>query len=233
MDDKMAVIHELGHSADYTDPNGNNSWFNISNVLDAMREYKNVEIPKLLYTATGLYGTVLNSEAINDFKHKNENMISVCRKVIGEKIGIDLSGPIRIEEIGEILAETNVEWEDDPDAMYAWNALQNFADELNVMIENAYDEKNKVIPLDLPSSAELMYISDIFDALHAGALADKGILPAGHGSIYFEDETRRLKEIVANYFALSICSPHGVKLLNEMVPGLVSALKKYVAGLAR
>lgn len=69
-------------------------------------------------------------------------------------------------------------------------------------------------------------LQDIYDALSGGRYRDIGIVKFGHGRKYYSYYSKRVKEIVANYGALSITRPDLIDLLKADKPALVSELDK-------
>lgn len=69
-------------------------------------------------------------------------------------------------------------------------------------------------------------LQDIYDALSGGVYRDTGKVTFGHGTKYYRSYDNRVKEIVANYGALSIGRPDLIELLKADKPALVSELDK-------
>lgn len=69
-------------------------------------------------------------------------------------------------------------------------------------------------------------LEDIYDALSRGVYRDSNKVRYGHGTKYYRDVDSRVKEIVANYGALSISRPDLIELLKADKPALVSELDK-------
>lgn len=69
-------------------------------------------------------------------------------------------------------------------------------------------------------------LEDIYDALSGGRYRDLGTVRYGHGTRYYRNYDNRVKEIVANYGALSISRPDLIELLKADKPQLVSELDK-------
>lgn len=67
---------------------------------------------------------------------------------------------------------------------------------------------------------------DIYDALSGGMYREAGVVKYGHGKKYFGNKNNRVKEIVANYGALSISRPDLIELLRADKPALVNELDK-------
>ena len=67
-------------------------------------------------------------------------------------------------------------------------------------------------------------LQDIYDALSRGKYRDMGKVSYGHGTKYFIKGDKRVKEIVADYGALSITRPDLVELLRADKPNLVKEL---------
>lgn len=67
-------------------------------------------------------------------------------------------------------------------------------------------------------------LQDIYDALSRGKYRDMGTVSYGHGTRYFINREKRVKEIVADYGALSITRPDLVELLKADKPNLVKEL---------
>ena len=72
-------------------------------------------------------------------------------------------------------------------------------------------------------------LQDIYDALSGGMYRDNGTVTFGHGSKYYLfSNDARVKEIVANYSALSITRPDLIELLRADKPELVNALDEFM-----
>lgn len=67
-------------------------------------------------------------------------------------------------------------------------------------------------------------LQDIYDALSGGKYREMDIVKYGHGYKYYKTYERRVKEIVANYGALSITRPDLIELLKADKPALVQEL---------
>lgn len=71
-------------------------------------------------------------------------------------------------------------------------------------------------------------LQDIYDALSGGEYRDKGIVKYGHGSKTYSSINSRIKEVVADYSALSITRPDLIKLLKQDKPDLVNEIEKLI-----
>lgn len=69
-------------------------------------------------------------------------------------------------------------------------------------------------------------ITYIYDALSGGVYQHTNKVRYGHGIDYYNTIDTRVKEIVANYGALSISRPDLIELLKVDKPALVSELDK-------
>lgn len=69
-------------------------------------------------------------------------------------------------------------------------------------------------------------LEDIYDALSGGTYKEFDQVKYGHGMDYYKTIDKRVKEIVANYGALSISRPDLIELLKADKPALVSELDK-------
>ena len=69
-------------------------------------------------------------------------------------------------------------------------------------------------------------LEDIYDALSRGVYRDSNKVRYGHGTKYYNTVDSRVKEIVANYGALSISRPDLIELLKADKPALISELDK-------
>ena len=74
-------------------------------------------------------------------------------------------------------------------------------------------------------------LQDIYDALSGGSYRDCEIVHYGHGTRYYRTYDKRVKEIVANYGALSITRPDLIELLKADKPALVKALDEFMDSL--
>lgn len=71
-------------------------------------------------------------------------------------------------------------------------------------------------------------LEDIYDALSHGNALDTSMLLGGHGRKYYFSQGACVREIVANYGALSVTRPDLIAILKEEKPELVEALEAVI-----
>ena len=72
------------------------------------------------------------------------------------------------------------------------------------------------------------HFQDIYDALSGGGHSDLNNIRYGHGSKYYRFPKERIKEVFANYSALSIQRPDLIEMLRRDKPELVNTLDEIV-----
>lgn len=76
-------------------------------------------------------------------------------------------------------------------------------------------------------------LEDIYDALSGGEAQKIGAVKYGHGVSYYQWQSRRVQETVANFASLSITRPDLIELLRKDKPELVEDLDNYISELLK
>ncbi len=216
-----------------------------------VKKYKHTPVPPQVLKELEKGQAAHDAKKDERIKYKqsvwNESM--ECKKLLASKIGVnlDVTKTIKLDELGEALAETNVDWRSDPEAVKAWDRLMEFQTKLSSIDFEGYSRP------DLDRLSAITMIADIYDALNDGKYFDEAMYfnrdhrkeglkkwYPGHGSAYYTYSDSKgthsindIDEIVANFVSLSICNPASIQILRDSVPELVDALDKYIAMLAR
>jgi SPP1 gp7 family putative phage head morphogenesis protein len=119
-----------------------------------------------------------------------------------------------------LFTEINKKWDEGKYSSYssyrsAWSKARS---KISSLIE--YEERNLM-------GGGMTNLQDIYDALSGGKFRDKGVVKYGHGSRYYRRGgiDSRLKEIIANYGAISMTRPDLVEMLRADKPNLVDELE--------
>jgi SPP1 gp7 family putative phage head morphogenesis protein len=119
-----------------------------------------------------------------------------------------------------LFTEINKKWDDGKYGSYssyksAWSKARS---KIRSLID--YEERNLM-------GGGMGNLQDIYDALSGGRFRDTGVVKYGHGGKYYRrgGYDSRLKEIIANYGALSMTRPDLIEMLKADKPALVQELE--------